>query len=146
MTLPEPPATNAERWAESDRALVERLRDVILTEGPITFARYMAAVLYDPDHGYYTTREDRTTRAGDYLTAPELHPIFGVTLAAQVEEVWVASDGRRPSPCGRRRPAAARSGSPSSISLRPPDHRARRPSATSRSRSIRRVRRRPARG
>jgi SAM-dependent MidA family methyltransferase len=88
MILPEPPATNAERWAESDRALVERLRDAIQAEGPITFARYMQTVLYDPRRGYYTTSAERTTRAGDYLTAPELHPIFGTTLAVQVEEAW----------------------------------------------------------
>ena len=48
----------------------------------------MEGALYDPEHGYYATRDDRTTRDGDYLTAPELHPIFGATLAAQVEEVW----------------------------------------------------------
>ena len=88
MTLPAPRPTTAERWAESDAELVEQLRDVIRAGGPIPFARYMAAVLYDPDRGYYATRGDRPTRDGDYLTAPELHPIFGATLAAQVEEVW----------------------------------------------------------
>ncbi len=92
MTLPPPRPTTAERWAESDRDLVEQLRDVIAAGGPMPFARYMAAVLYDPEHGYYATRDDRPTRDGDYLTAPELHPIFGATLAAQVEEVWQRLD------------------------------------------------------
>ncbi len=92
MTLPPPRPTTAERWAESDGDLVEQLRDVIVAGGPMPFARYMAAVLYDPDHGYYATRDDRPTRDGDYLTAPELHPIFGATLAAQVEEVWERLD------------------------------------------------------
>ena len=92
MTLPQPPATNAERWAESDRALVERLRDLILVDGPMPFARYMEAALYDPERGYYLTRGDRTTRAGDYLTAPEMHPIFGAALAVQVEEAWERLD------------------------------------------------------
>ena len=92
MTLPPPRPTTAERWAESDGDLVEQLRDVIVAGGPMPFARYMAAVLYDPEHGYYATRDDRPTRDGDYLTAPELHPIFGATLAAQVEEVWERLD------------------------------------------------------
>jgi SAM-dependent MidA family methyltransferase len=89
MALPGPPTSNVERWAESDAALVERLRDTILLEGPIPFARWMEVVLYDPHDGYYATGDGRrTTRAGDYLTAPELHPIFGTTLAGQVEETW----------------------------------------------------------
>ena len=87
MALPEPPASNAERWAESDAALVERLRDTILAEGPMPFARWMDAVLYDPLHGYYMTA-GRTEREGDFLTAPEMHAIFGATLTGQVEEAW----------------------------------------------------------
>jgi SAM-dependent MidA family methyltransferase len=88
MALPAAPASSVERWAESDRPLVERLRDAILAEGPIPFVRFMSTVLYDPQDGYYATSDERTTRAGDFLTAPEMHPIFGVTLAAQVEEAW----------------------------------------------------------
>ncbi|MET1232495.1 MAG: SAM-dependent methyltransferase, partial [Candidatus Limnocylindrales bacterium] len=92
MTLPAPPATIGERWAESDAALVERLRGAILADGPMTFARYMESVLYDREHGYYVTSDGRTTREGDYLTAPELHPIFGASLAAQIEEAWERLD------------------------------------------------------
>jgi SAM-dependent MidA family methyltransferase len=88
MALPAPPQANDERWAESNAALVERLRDTIVGEGPMSFARYMDAVLYDPLHGYYMTGDGRTTREGDFLTAPELDRIYGVTLAGQVEEVW----------------------------------------------------------
>ena len=104
MTVPEPPTTVAERWAESEAALVEQLRDAILANGPMTFARYMETVLYDPRHGYYVTRDDRTTRGGDFLTAPELHPIFGIALASQVEEVWDRLG--RPSPYVLREEAA----------------------------------------
>jgi SAM-dependent MidA family methyltransferase len=78
----------ADRWAESDAALVERLRARILRDGPLRFDRFMASALYDPQGGYYATDDRRSTRTGDYLSAPELDPIFGATLAAQVEEVW----------------------------------------------------------
>ena len=69
-----------------------RLLEAILAEiderGPITFARFMERALYEPGLGYYATSRERTTRAGDFLTAPELHPIFGKTVARQVEQMW----------------------------------------------------------
>jgi SAM-dependent MidA family methyltransferase len=69
-----------------------RLLEAILAEiderGPITFARFMERALYEPELGYYAASRDRTTRSGDFLTAPELHPIFGHTVARQVERMW----------------------------------------------------------
>jgi SAM-dependent MidA family methyltransferase len=68
-----------------------RLLEAILAEiderGPITFARFMERALYEPGLGYYATSRERTTRSGDFLTAPELHPIFGQTIARQIEEM-----------------------------------------------------------
>lgn len=81
LTLP--PADDA-----GERELVELISTEIQRDGPITFARFMDLALYAPGLGYYATSANRTTRAGDFLTAPELHPIFGWTLAAQVEEMW----------------------------------------------------------
>ena len=72
--------------------LVERLRAEIAADGPITFARFMAVALADPEHGYYATADDRPTRTGDFLTAPELHPIFGAVLARALHEQWQALD------------------------------------------------------
>jgi SAM-dependent MidA family methyltransferase len=69
-------------------ALVDRIRAEIEQHGPITFARFMHQALYEPGLGYYATSTERTTPAGDFLTAPELHPIFGRTLVRQLEEMW----------------------------------------------------------
>ncbi|MCX2727146.1 SAM-dependent methyltransferase [Thermomicrobium sp. 4228-Ro] len=69
--------------------LVARIRNEIERTGPITFARYMEYALYDPDYGYYT-RAIRVGRTGDYLTAPEMHPIFGWVIARQLRELWDA--------------------------------------------------------
>ncbi len=69
-------------------ALVDLIRAEIESNGPITFARFMERALYEPGLGYYATSNDRATRAGDFLTAPELHPIFGWALARQVGEMW----------------------------------------------------------
>jgi len=69
--------------------LINRLRREIEQNGPITFARFMQRALYEPGIGYYASvRGTRPTRDGDFLTAPELHPIFGRAVAAQVEEMW----------------------------------------------------------
>ncbi len=77
-----------ERAAERDEALVAALRDEILRDGPIPFARFMEAALYDPERGYYRTAEHRAGRDGDFLTAPEASPLFGRTVARTVEDAW----------------------------------------------------------
>ncbi len=64
--------------------------------GRITFARFMEMCLYEPNLGYYRQVEDRPTDRGDFLTAPEAHPIFGWTLARQIEEAWRRLAARRP--------------------------------------------------
>ena len=76
----------------SDPVLVQRLRARIGADGPITFAEFMATALTDPDRGYYATSDDRPSRTGDFLTAPELHPIFGAVLARVLDEQWRALD------------------------------------------------------
>lgn len=75
--------------------LVELIRSEIEQRGPITFARFMELALYHPEHGYYHTAL-RAGRGGDFLTAPETHPIFGWTLARQLNELWRLLD--RPAP------------------------------------------------
>ena len=81
------------RWADSEAGLVERIRDEILSspDRRITFARFMERALTEPGLGYYATSELRPTRAGDYLTAPELHPFFGRCLSRVVSAAWDAS-------------------------------------------------------
>jgi SAM-dependent MidA family methyltransferase len=71
-----------------DTALLERIRGEIRTTGPMPFARFMELALYDPEGGYYRSAEARPGRGGDFVTAPELHPIFGATLASAIEEIW----------------------------------------------------------
>lgn len=74
---------------QSDPVLVAALRELIAThEGAITFAQFMALVLYHPTHGYYQQASERPGRGGDFLTAPELSPFFGQCLAQQAHEVW----------------------------------------------------------
>lgn len=74
--------------AESEPELVALLRTEIESDGPITFARFMALALAHPDYGYYQSHHARPGFAGDFLTGPETHRIFGQTLARQVAECW----------------------------------------------------------
>lgn len=67
--------------------LKERLIKRIDREGPLTVADYMAACLYDPEAGYYTTRQPFGPR-GDFTTAPELTPLFGEMLGLWVANLW----------------------------------------------------------
>lgn len=78
-----------------DEDLARRIRDEIERDGPITFARFMDLALYDPDGGYYRSSDARPGRGGDFLTAPETHPLFGATLARVFDEIWQRLD--RPS-------------------------------------------------
>jgi SAM-dependent MidA family methyltransferase len=71
-----------------DAALVERIRAEIRAHGPMPFVRFMELALYDPDGGYYRSAEARPGRGGDFLTAPELHPIFGASLATGLRDIW----------------------------------------------------------
>ena len=71
-----------------DEELAARIHDEIARAGPITFARFMDLALYDPEGGYYRAGSARPGRDGDFLTAPEAHPIFGAALARAVADAW----------------------------------------------------------
>jgi len=71
-----------------DVELLDRIREAIQRDGPMSFARFMELALYAPDGGYYRGPAVRPGRDGDFITAPELHPIFGATLATAIEEIW----------------------------------------------------------
>jgi SAM-dependent MidA family methyltransferase len=81
MTLPEP---SAEARAHSD-LVARRIRDEIEAAGGwLPFARYMELALYAPGLGYYSAGAKKLGRDGDFVTAPEISPLFGRTLARQV--------------------------------------------------------------
>jgi SAM-dependent MidA family methyltransferase len=68
--------------------LAELLRDEIRREGPISFRRFMEAALYHPAYGYY--RRDRTPigKHGDFYTAEQLQPVFGILIAASIRALY----------------------------------------------------------
>ncbi len=95
LELRREPAPDLDAVGE-DVELLERIRAEIRETGPIPFVRFMELALYDPGGGYYRGAEARPGRGGDFLTAPELHPIFGATLGTGLHEIWERLD--RPDP------------------------------------------------
>jgi SAM-dependent MidA family methyltransferase len=77
---------------ESDPELERIIREEIAAAGPITFARFMELALYHPERGYYRSEAPRPGRDGDFLTAPEAHPIFGQSIARLAIDAWNALD------------------------------------------------------
>ena len=75
------------------RALLDRIGAELGASGNwISFARYMELVLYEPGLGYYASGARKLGAGGDFITAPELSPLFGRTLARQVAELLEPGD------------------------------------------------------
>jgi SAM-dependent MidA family methyltransferase len=66
----------------------ELLRDEILRSGPVSFHRFMEVALYHPEHGYYRRPRDPFGAAGDYYTAEQIQPVFGILIAARIRMLW----------------------------------------------------------
>jgi len=67
--------------------LGRRIAALIEATGPISVADYMAMCLFDPQHGYYTTREP-FGRDGDFTTAPEISQMFGEIVGVWLVTAW----------------------------------------------------------
>jgi SAM-dependent MidA family methyltransferase len=70
----------------------ERLRALIAAQiadagGAIPFSRFMELALYAPGLGYYSAGATKFGRAGDFVTAPELGPLFAECIAEAVAPV-----------------------------------------------------------
>ncbi len=87
--LPKPDAIAA---AHSDR-LRQLLEERIRTQGPLSFAQYMEQVLYEPGLGYYMAGAAKFGAEGDFVTAPEVSPLFGAALANEVRGVLAQQGG-----------------------------------------------------
>ena len=69
------------------RSLEDKITRLIRTEGPLSVAAYMAIALYDPELGYYATRQP-IGAGGDFITAPEISQIFGELIGVWCALIW----------------------------------------------------------
>jgi SAM-dependent MidA family methyltransferase len=89
--LPEP---SADARAASAALLRLIAAEIDAGGGWISFARYMELALYAPGLGYYSGGSHKFgdhEAGGDFLTAPELTPLFAAALARQVAQILAAS-------------------------------------------------------
>ena len=75
-----------------------RLQDLMRAEarargGLLPFERFMELALYAPGLGYYAAGARKLGAGGDFVTAPEISPLFGRCIARQCVEVLDALDG-----------------------------------------------------
>lgn len=71
--------------------LARQIRTAIEAAGGwLSFARYMELALYAPSLGYYSAGSTKLGPAGDFITAPELSPLFGQCLGRQVGQLVAA--------------------------------------------------------
>lgn len=81
--LPDPTADQA----ESSARLLAQIQHTIAQQGGwIGFDRYMQQALYEPGLGYYAGGGRKFGAGGDFVTAPELSPLFGHCLAVQLAD------------------------------------------------------------
>ena len=83
MSLPSPDA----QALVLSRELSQRIaQDIAQQGGWIGFDAFMHRVLYEPGLGYYTGPMRKFGAQGDFVTAPELSPLFAHCVAAQVSQ------------------------------------------------------------
>src|SRR6185369_10671950 len=87
-TAPDLPPPSPEARAHGAR-VAEAIRAAIAQAGgALSFSRYMYMALYAPGLGYYSAGARKLGADGDFITAPELSPLFGQTLARAVQGLF----------------------------------------------------------
>jgi SAM-dependent MidA family methyltransferase len=66
----------------------ELLAREIRAAGPVPFRRFMEVALYHPEHGYYRRPRDPFGKQGDFFTAEQVQPVFGILVAARVRQLF----------------------------------------------------------
>jgi len=88
-SLPEPDSESAQHSVQ----VAQYIRDKIAAVGGcISFAEYMHHALYAPGLGYYNAGTTKFGASGDFVTAPEVSPVFGRILARQCAEILAQID------------------------------------------------------
>ena len=66
----------------------ELLAGEIGRNGPVSFRRFMEVALYHPEHGYYRRSRDPFGKHGDFFTAEQIQPVFGILMAARIRQLY----------------------------------------------------------
>jgi len=88
--LPPPAADEVAHSAALSRHIA---KEISAAGGAVSFARYMELALYAPGLGYYSAGARKFGAAGDFVTAPELSPLFSRCVARHCAGLLAALDG-----------------------------------------------------
>jgi SAM-dependent MidA family methyltransferase len=67
--------------------VLDRVLDEIARRGPVPMATVIELALYEPQGGFYAAA-GRAGRRGDFITSPEVGPLFGVVLGRALDAWW----------------------------------------------------------
>lgn len=87
--LPPPHPDAAAHSQRLTTAIVEAINE---TGGAIPFVEFMNQALYAPGLGYYSAGVRKFGADGDFITAPEISPLFSQCLARQCRQVLATFD------------------------------------------------------
>lgn len=90
MTLPLP---SPEATAHSQRLTDVIIQKITAAGGILSFAEFMNYALYTPGLGYYSAGARKFGAEGDFVTAPEISPLFSQCLAVQCYQIMTALGG-----------------------------------------------------
>ena len=63
-------------------------QEIEISNGSISFAKYMQMALYDIECGYYTNTRHKLGEHGDFITAVNVSGLFGLCISQQIKELW----------------------------------------------------------
>src|SRR4051812_20897740 len=67
------------------------IAQLIHREGPVTFDRFMEAALYG-DGGFFAEGRGAGRAGRDFVTSPEVGPLFGACVARALDRLWRVLD------------------------------------------------------
>lgn len=84
MKLPNPEKIASDHSEKLKRRIHQ---EMIASGGLISFARFMELALYAPGLGYYSAGQPKLGEGGDFITAPEISPLFAKCVARQCQQI-----------------------------------------------------------
>ncbi|MEE9352538.1 MAG: SAM-dependent methyltransferase, partial [Thiotrichaceae bacterium] len=90
-SLPEPSAFALEHSQKLQQCIYSEIES---QQGSISFRRYMEMALYEPGLGYYVAGKRKLGEGGDFITAPEVSPLFSQCIANQCIQILESLDNR----------------------------------------------------
>ncbi len=83
--LPQPTSAEVRHSGRLIEFIIDKMKQ---SDGVIPFSDYMDYLLYAPGLGYYSAGLSKFGQSGDFVTAPEISPLFGRTLANQCRSIF----------------------------------------------------------